>query len=106
MEPEITEIKQSLQSGFWSLKGSRQPDLDGVVDRLEQDYGEERFVDAVWEYADRQKIDGHFRDMGYESPGDLVESVSRINSGDPERNHMHELQGLYYAFDRIYSTIE
>ena len=101
LEYMIEDLEKSIES-----RRKERIDLERTSYMLNKEEGGQSFAFQIWLYGDRKHIDNHFRELGYENPDDLVESLKNMNGEKAERSLRHEIKGLKHSMEEIYEELE
>lgn len=96
----IDDLEENLEAGR-----KDKVDLERTIYMLENEKDDQSLAFRIWRYADGKHIDNHFRNLGYEDPESLVESLKDINGKIIERRHQHEIKSLKHSMEEIYTEL-
>jgi hypothetical protein len=81
-------------------------DIERTIDMLEKEKKDQNLAFRIWRYADGKHVENHFRDLGYETPEELLQSLNEIDGKIIERENQHELRGLKHSMEEIYTELK
>jgi hypothetical protein len=96
----IEDLEGNLAAGT-----KEKVDLERTIYMLEKEKNDQSLAFRIWRYADGKHIENHFRDLGYENPEELLESLKEVDGETIERENQHELKGLKHSMEEIYTEL-
>lgn len=101
IEQYVNEFYQSLDFHRQGKTCSRE-DIQSIIDLLEKPFPEtDNTVNfELWRYSDRH-LDLNFRDLDYENPEDLIDSLNGLSSNPNTRRALNEIKGLNYMSQKL-----